>query len=299
MAWIWWQQRRADNAESRSIKTYLQQRNTSRILWDVVVEASGTPTLDCASRQCSTRNASLPDGNRAQDCSGSSGATSFIRERAARRAPRSVGSRSCVRSATAAARSRPDMAVRNAQRWFQRFGLDLVELAVYTRTQAYDPALAKIAARAGFCYIPGGDPGLVATVLRDSPVGDALIAAWRNGAALAGSSAGAMALCSDTLVRQSFPGTHAAPRAARPRRGAGCGRAPTSRHLWRKVVPVGAGSPARRRADRSRRADVCALEAGTWRCLGAGAGHRLQPRKDAVRAGSGALEGIPQPSTAG
>jgi hypothetical protein len=39
MAWIWWQQRRADNAESRSIKTYLQQRNTSRILWDVVVEA--------------------------------------------------------------------------------------------------------------------------------------------------------------------------------------------------------------------------------------------------------------------
>jgi hypothetical protein len=39
MAWIWWQQRRADHAESRSIKTYLQQRNTSRILWDVVVEA--------------------------------------------------------------------------------------------------------------------------------------------------------------------------------------------------------------------------------------------------------------------
>ena len=39
MAWIWWQQRRADHAESRSIKTYLQERNTSRILWDVVVEA--------------------------------------------------------------------------------------------------------------------------------------------------------------------------------------------------------------------------------------------------------------------
>ena len=39
MAWMWWQQRRADNAESRSIKTYLQQRNTTRILWDVVVEA--------------------------------------------------------------------------------------------------------------------------------------------------------------------------------------------------------------------------------------------------------------------
>ena len=39
MAWIWWQQRRADHAEGRSIKTYLQQRNTSRVMWDVVVEA--------------------------------------------------------------------------------------------------------------------------------------------------------------------------------------------------------------------------------------------------------------------
>ena len=39
MAWIWWQQRRADHAESRSIKSYLQQRDASRVLWDMVVEA--------------------------------------------------------------------------------------------------------------------------------------------------------------------------------------------------------------------------------------------------------------------
>ncbi|MHB8487643.1 MAG: hypothetical protein ACYDC4_00400 [Candidatus Dormibacteria bacterium] len=39
MAWIWWQQRRADHAESRSIKSYLQQRDASRVMWDVVVEA--------------------------------------------------------------------------------------------------------------------------------------------------------------------------------------------------------------------------------------------------------------------
>jgi hypothetical protein len=39
MAWIWWQQRRADHAESLSIKSYLHQRDTSRVLWDVVVEA--------------------------------------------------------------------------------------------------------------------------------------------------------------------------------------------------------------------------------------------------------------------
>jgi hypothetical protein len=39
MAWMWWQQRRADHAESRLIKTYLLQRDASRVLWDVVVEA--------------------------------------------------------------------------------------------------------------------------------------------------------------------------------------------------------------------------------------------------------------------
>jgi hypothetical protein len=39
MAWMWWQQRRADHAESRSIKSYLQQRDAARVLRDVVVEA--------------------------------------------------------------------------------------------------------------------------------------------------------------------------------------------------------------------------------------------------------------------
>ncbi|MFZ0179993.1 MAG: hypothetical protein WAL84_09020 [Candidatus Dormiibacterota bacterium] len=39
MAWMWWQQRRADHAESRLINRYLQQRDASRVLWDVVVEA--------------------------------------------------------------------------------------------------------------------------------------------------------------------------------------------------------------------------------------------------------------------
>jgi cyanophycinase len=200
--------------------------------------------------------------------------------------------------ATAAARSRPEMAVRNARRWFQRFELDVVELAVYTRAQAHDPALTKIAAGAGFCYIPGGDPGLVATVLRDSPVGNALIAAWRGGAALAGSSAGAMALCSDTLVRQSFPG-HTQRRAI-----PGVGVVPDAAVLphhdtfgekWypsaREALPdaVLIGVDER----------TCALwEAGVWRCLGAGAVTVYYPGAEAVRVGSGTIEGIPQPSMA-
>jgi len=39
MAWIWWQQRRADHAECRAITRYLQQRDTSRVLSELVVEA--------------------------------------------------------------------------------------------------------------------------------------------------------------------------------------------------------------------------------------------------------------------
>src|SRR5206468_2201203 len=49
------------------------------------------------------------------------------------------------------------------------------------------------------------DPGLVAQVLRDSPVWRAMFGAWRAGAVLAGSSAGSMALCSHTLVRATWP----------------------------------------------------------------------------------------------
>ena len=52
----------------------------------------------------------------------------------------------------------------------------------------------------------GGDPGLVPKVLAGSPVWDAIVSAWRGGAALGGSSAGAMAMGEWTLVRDRMPG---------------------------------------------------------------------------------------------
>ena len=42
-------------------------------------------------------------------------------------------------------------------------------------------------------------------MLRDSRVWSAIFEAWRDGASLAGSSAGAMALCSRTLIRATWP----------------------------------------------------------------------------------------------
>jgi cyanophycinase len=107
---------------------------------------------------------------------------------------------------TAAARQRPDLAVATAQRWFKGLGLDVVELPVLKRSDATSAKNVDLAEHGGFFYLTGGDPGLVVDVLRDSPVWRAIEAAWRGGAALAGSSAGAMAMGEWTLIRKAYPG---------------------------------------------------------------------------------------------
>jgi len=106
---------------------------------------------------------------------------------------------------TAAARQKPAESVAHAKRWFRQFDVELQELPVLTRTNANSAVLSERARGGGLFYLVGGDPGLVAQVLRGSAVWAAMFEAWRGGAALAGSSAGAMALCSHTLVRASWP----------------------------------------------------------------------------------------------
>jgi cyanophycinase len=108
--------------------------------------------------------------------------------------------------ATAAARQRPDLAISTAQRWFNGLGLEMVELPVLKRSDASSKRNVELAEQGGLFYLTGGDPGLVVDVLRDSPVWHAIATAWRRGAALAGSSAGAMALGEWTLIRKAYPG---------------------------------------------------------------------------------------------
>ena len=106
---------------------------------------------------------------------------------------------------TAAARQGPEQAVAHATAWFRQFGLELEELPVLKRADANSKELADVARRGGFFYLVGGDPGLVAQVLHGSRVWSAIVDAWQRGASLAGSSAGAMALCDNTLIRASWP----------------------------------------------------------------------------------------------
>src|SRR5262249_24497601 len=62
-----------------------------------------------------------------------------------------------------------------------------------------DKANAQAVRAARFVYLGGGSPLHLRSVLKDSPCWDALVAAWHDGAVLAGASAGAMVLC-DPMV---------------------------------------------------------------------------------------------------
>jgi cyanophycinase len=96
--------------------------------------------------------------------------------------------------------------VESARNWFRGLGLEVRELRIRSREDARSAEVAAAAAAAGLVYIAGGDPGFVVQTLRASPVWKAIAAAWRAGAALAGSSAGAMALCQWCLVQTNWPG---------------------------------------------------------------------------------------------
>jgi cyanophycinase len=106
---------------------------------------------------------------------------------------------------TAAGRQGPEQAVAHATAWFKQFGLRLVELPVLKRADANSKELADLARTGGFFYLVGGDPGLVAQVLRSTRVWNAIFEAWLEGSSLAGSSAGAMALGSNSLIRATWP----------------------------------------------------------------------------------------------
>jgi cyanophycinase-like exopeptidase len=75
-----------------------------------------------------------------------------------------------------------------------RLGVAQVPVLVRDRDEADSPELAGKIEGAGLIYLSGGSPTYLAQTLRGTRVWDAIVAAWQSGAALAGCSAGAMAL---------------------------------------------------------------------------------------------------------
>jgi hypothetical protein len=81
---------------------------------------------------------------------------------------------------------------------YRRLGADPVVLDVLRREDARAEALPPF----DVLFLAGGDPNALLTCLRDTPLWEEALRRWAGGASLAGSSAGAMALCRHSLVPQ-------------------------------------------------------------------------------------------------
>ena len=76
----------------------------------------------------------------------------------------------------------------------QRIGVEAVSVVAHNRDDADNDELVSQVRDAGLIYLSGGNPSFLANTLRDTKLWKEIETAWRDGAALAGCSAGAMAL---------------------------------------------------------------------------------------------------------
>lgn len=100
---------------------------------------------------------------------------------------------------TAAAYEHPDRAAAAAAAWFESLGTRTAPVMAVDRRGAHDEASVEAVRSARFVYLSDGSPMHLRSVLMRSPLWDALVAAWHDGAVLAGSAAGGMVLC-DPMV---------------------------------------------------------------------------------------------------
>jgi cyanophycinase len=98
-----------------------------------------------------------------------------------------------------AAFEHPDRLVARATAWFEGLGAKVHAVDVLMRRDAMDVDIAEVVSRARFVYLAGESPMHLRSVLKDTPLWDALVQAWQDGAVLAGSGAGAMVL-TDPMV---------------------------------------------------------------------------------------------------
>jgi cyanophycinase len=93
----------------------------------------------------------------------------------------------------------PSRVVDRARQWFAGLGATVVEVPVLTRGDGLVEEHVAAVRGSRFVYLPGTSPMHLRSVLKDSPIYDAMTAALDDGAVLAGSGAGADVLC-DPMV---------------------------------------------------------------------------------------------------
>jgi cyanophycinase len=100
---------------------------------------------------------------------------------------------------TAAAYEHPEKSGASARAWFETLGGAVRGLMVLGRPDAEEEANAAVVRASRFIYLGGGSSMHLRSVLKGSRLWEALLEAWRAGAVVAGSSAGAMVL-TDPMV---------------------------------------------------------------------------------------------------
>lgn len=100
---------------------------------------------------------------------------------------------------TGAAYEHPQRLVDAAVERFAPLGVRARGLDVLRRPDALDQAMAAEVRAARFVYLAGSSPMHLRSVLKETPVWEAVLGAWHDGAVLAGADAGAMVLC-DPMV---------------------------------------------------------------------------------------------------
>ncbi|MGD0084421.1 MAG: Type 1 glutamine amidotransferase-like domain-containing protein [Acidimicrobiales bacterium] len=167
---------------------------------------------------------------------------------------------------TAAAYEHPERAVATAQAWFEALGGAATGLMVLSHADACREENADAVRRAGFVYLSGGSPLHLRSVLKGSAVLEALGEAWRRGAVVAGSSAGAMVLCDPMVDPRGGAFTVGLglveQMAVVPHHDSGAGR-----HLWRILELAPGGVPV---AGIPERTALLREPDGTWRSTGQG-----------------------------
>jgi cyanophycinase len=100
---------------------------------------------------------------------------------------------------TAAAYERPDQVVERARSWFAGLGARVAAVSALDRAGAHDEANVEAVRRARFVYLSGGSAMHLLSVLKRTPLWDAVLAARAEGAVVAAAGPSASVLC-DAMV---------------------------------------------------------------------------------------------------
>jgi cyanophycinase len=110
-----------------------------------------------------------------------------------------AGERQVVVLPTGAAFEHPERVVHRAEAWFGQLGASVRPLMVLRRSDAFVPEHVAVARDSAFTYVVGTSPMHLRSVLKGTPLWDALVEALDAGGVLAASGAGAMVV-SDPMV---------------------------------------------------------------------------------------------------